>query len=133
MSPSDKMLFSDILLALQNATPTGRRAPIVFRHKHIELGLLAEKVRDKLIPWSDAWKALDESMPFDLERPRSSIESITVDSLFNLVERVVPRSERNAVLGRLSGKLSYLKLGPWEVLDFIAEEHFVEKERDEYE
>ena len=54
-------------------------------------------------------------------------------SFINLVERVVPRSERNAVLGRLSGKLSYLKLGPWEVLDFIAEEHFVEKERDEYE
>jgi hypothetical protein len=133
MSPPDKMLFSDILLALRNATPTGRRSPIVFRHKDIELQLLAEKVRDRLVPWSDAWRALDESMPFDLERPRSSIESITVDSLFNLVERVVPGSERNAVLARLSGKLSYLKLGPWEVLDFLAEEHFVEKERDEYQ
>jgi len=133
MSPPDKMLFSDILLALRNATPTGRRAPIVFRHKDIELQLLAEKVRDRLIPWSDAWRALDESMPFDLPRPRSNIESITVDSLFNLVERVVPGSERNAVLARLSGKLSYLKLGPWEVLDFLAEEHFVEKERDEYQ
>ena len=49
MPPPDKMLFPDILLALKHATPTGRRAPIVFRHKHIELGLLAEKVRDKLI------------------------------------------------------------------------------------
>ena len=133
MSASDKMLFSDILHALRNATPTGRRSPIVFRHKDIELELLAEKVRHKLIPWSDAWRALDESMPFDLPRPRSTIESITVDSLFNLVERVVPKNERNDVLGRLSGKLSYLKLGPWEVLDFLAEEHFVEKERDEYE
>ena len=133
MSPTDKMLFSDILTVLKNVTPTRRRAPIVLRHKDIELSLLAEKVRDRLIPWTDAWRALDESMPFDLERPRSSIESITVDSLFNLVEHVVPKSERNAVLGRLSGKLSYLKLGPWEVLDFIAEEHFVEKERDEYE
>lgn len=127
------MLFSDILLALQNATPTGRRSPIVFRHKEIELGLLAEKVRDCLIPWPEAWKALDESMPFDLQRPRSSIESITLDSLYNLVEHIVPAHERNAVLGRLAGKLAGLRIAPWEILDFLAEEHFVEKERDEYQ
>ena len=125
------MLFSDILLALKNTTATGHRAPIVFRHKDIELRLLAEKVRERLIDCTAAWQALDESMPYDLPRPRLTSETITVDSLFELVVYCVPRAERNAVLTRLSGKLSYLKLGPWEVLDFIAEEHFVEKERDE--
>jgi hypothetical protein len=127
------MLFSDILLALRNVTPTGRRSPIVFRHKDIELGLLAEKVRDKLIPWPDAWQVLDESMPYDLARPRSTIESITVDSLYTLVEQIVPTHERNTVLARVAGKLAGLNIAPWEVLDFIAEGHFVEKERDEYQ
>jgi len=125
------MLFSDILLALKNTTATGHRAPIVFRHMDIELELLAKKVRGRLIDTTAAYIALDESMPYDLPRPRLTSDTITVDSLFELVVYCVPRAERNAVLTRLSGKLSYLKLGPWEVLDFLAEEHFVEKERDE--
>jgi hypothetical protein len=127
------MLFSDILTVLKNVTPTRRRAPIVLRHKDIELSLLAEKVRDRLIPWMDAWQALDDSMPYDLARPRSSIESITLDSLCTLVVQIVPAHERNAVLVRLAGRLAGLKVGPWEVLDFIVEGYFVEKERDEYE
>jgi len=128
MSPSDKMLFSDILLALRNATPTGRRSPIVFRHLDIELELLATKVRDTLIPWSDAWQVLDASMPFDLARPRSAIESITVDSLFKLVVQIVPYHERDAVLLRVVGQLAGLRAGSWEALDFIARGYFVEKE-----
>jgi len=125
------MHFSDILIALKNATPTGYRAPIVFRHLDIELELLAKKVRERLLDCTAAWQALDECMPYDLPRPRFTSDTITVDSLFDVVAYFVPRAERNAVLTRLSGKLSYLKLGPWEVLDFIAESHFVEKERDE--
>jgi len=67
-------------------------------------------------------------MPFDLVRPRSAIESITVDSLFKLVVQIVPYHERNAILGRLAGHLAGLRVGPWEALDFIAEGYFVEKE-----
>jgi hypothetical protein len=125
------MLFSNILHALRNATPTGRRSPIVFRHMDIELELLAEKVRDRLIPWSDAWQVLDKSMPFDLVRPRSAIESISVDNLFKLVVQGVPYHDRDAVLVRMSGQLAGLRIAPCEALDFIAEGYFVEKERSE--
>jgi hypothetical protein len=125
------MHFSDILYALRNATPTGRRPAIVFRHLDIELCLLAEKVRDREIDWTIGWKALDESMPYDLPRPRSSLDTITVSSLFDLVVKWVPRSERNSVLARLSGKLAETMIAPWEVLDFIADLHTVEKESED--
>ena len=125
------MIWTTLIDSIKHATPTHRRMAIVFPHKDIELGLLADKVRDRLINWPVAWQALDESMPYDLPRPRCTAESISVDSLFKLVARSVPPNERNAILSRLSGKLAYLKLGPWEVMDFIAEEHFVEKEREE--
>lgn len=125
------MHFSDILYALRNATPTGRRPAIVFRHLDIELCLLAEKVRDREIDWTIGWKALDESMPYDLPRPRSSLDTITVSSLFDLVVKWVPRSERNSVLARLSGKLAGVNIAPWEVLDFIADLHTVEKESED--
>lgn len=125
------MLFSNILLALRNATPTGRRSPIVFRHMDIEVELTANNVRDSLIPWSDAWRVLDAAMPFDLARPRSSIESITLDSLFSLVARIVPYHERDAVLLRVVGQLAGLRVAQWEALDFIARGYFVEKEHDE--
>jgi len=128
MSPTNKMLFSNVLHTLRNSTPTGRRSPIVFRHMDIELELLAEKVRTRLIPWPDAWQVLDKSMPFDLVRPRSSVESITVDSLFKLVVQGVPYHDRDAVLVRVSGQLAGLRIGPCEALDFIAEGYFVEKE-----
>lgn len=126
-----KMHFSDILYALRNAIPTGRRPAIVFRHLDIELSLLAEKVRDRELDWTIGWKALDESMPYDLPRPRSSLDTITVSSLFDLVVKWVPRSERNSVLARLSGKLAGLNIAPWEVLDFIADLHTVEKESED--
>lgn len=125
------MLFSNILHTLRNATPTGHRASIVFKHKDIECGLLADKVRDRLVDSRAASDALDQSMPYDLGRPRFTSNSITVDSLFKVVVHTVPRAERNAVLGRLAGRLSYLHLGPCEVLEYIAEEHFVENEREE--
>jgi hypothetical protein len=131
MSPTNKMLFSNVLHTLRNSTPTGRRSPIVFRHMDIELELLAEKVRTRLIPWSDAWQVLDKSMPFDLARPRSAVESISVDSLFKLVVQGVPYHDRDAVLVRVSGQLAGLRIGPCEALDFIAEGYFVEKEREE--
>ena len=132
MSPTDKMLFSDIVHALRNATPTKRRAPIVFKHRDIELSLLAEKVRERIVPWSDAWRLLDESMPYDLRRPQSNVDSISVNNLFRLITHWVPEDQRNSVLARISGKLAETRVAPWEVLDFIAETHFVEKERDEY-
>lgn len=131
MSYKVNMHFSDILYALRNATPTGRRPAIVFRHLDIELCLLAEKVRDREIDWTIGWKALDESMPYDLPRPRSSLDTITVSSLFDLVVKWVPRSERNSVLARLSGKLAETMIAPWEVLDFIADLHTVEKESED--
>ena len=125
------MIWSTLTDSIKHAIPTRHRAAIVFRHKDIELGLLAEKIRTRLIDSPTAWQALDESMPFDLPRPRFTSDTITVDSLFKVVAYCVPANERNSVLSRLSGKLSYLKLGPWEAMDFIAEEHFVEKEREE--
>jgi hypothetical protein len=125
------MHFSDILFALRNSTPTGRRSPIVFRHRDIELELLSKKVRDRPIPWDIAWSAVDDSMPYDMPRPRSSAESISVDKLFHLAAKCAMESQRNAVLERLVGKLAGLQVAPWDILNHIADEHIVEKERNE--
>ena len=131
MSPTDNMIFSDILLRLQHTIADPHRAPLVLKHTDIELVLLANKVRERSIPWTEAWRVLDESMPYDILRPRSSVDSITVDKLFRLITHWVPVEHRNEVLARVSGKLAETRVGPWETLDFIAEAHFVEKEPDE--
>jgi hypothetical protein len=126
------MIWLKVLRALKHTTAVNHRTPIVFLHKTIELDLLGSQVSARAIPWVNAWKALDESMPFDIPRPIHREEAITVENLCKLVVLRVPEEDRNSVLVRLSGKLAELGVGPWEVLDHIAEGHFVEKESKNY-
>lgn len=126
------MLWPKLLRSLRNTTSINLRTPVVFLHKAIELDLLGNQVKARAIPWASAWKALDESMPFDIPRPMHRVETITIENLCRLVVLRVPEDDRNSVLVRLSGKLAELGVGPWEVLDHIAESHFVEKESKNY-